>query len=175
MHFTKPTVFGLIQSTAVLAANHQVIVGQNNGLTFTPTTLNAAAGDTVQFMFATQVTQMLVYHSTDTNFIRTTLLLLALPIQDAPQVANSTRDSFQHQVLPPPALLLPPQALLPARSLPKAANGLSVERITFSLNARTLYRALRSLSRTPSRLRSTVPKLSIAKLAWSWSSTQPSR
>jgi len=54
MHFTKPTVFGLIQSTAVLAANHQVIVGQNNGLTFTPTTLNAAAGDTVQFMFATQ-------------------------------------------------------------------------------------------------------------------------
>lgn len=54
MHFTKPVVFGLVQSTAVFAANHQVIVGQNNALTFTPNTLNAAVGDTVTYMFATQ-------------------------------------------------------------------------------------------------------------------------
>jgi len=54
MHFTKPTVFGLIQSATVFAATHQVIVGQNNGLTFTPNTVTAAAGDTVQFMFSTQ-------------------------------------------------------------------------------------------------------------------------
>jgi plastocyanin len=53
MHFTKSAVVAFLP--AALAANFQVIVGANNGLTFTPTTVKAAAGDTVQFMFATQV------------------------------------------------------------------------------------------------------------------------
>jgi plastocyanin len=55
MHFTKPAVFGLIQSATVFAANQIVMVGPGGGLTFSPTTVKAAAGDTVQFMFATQV------------------------------------------------------------------------------------------------------------------------
>jgi plastocyanin len=53
MHFTKSAIMGFLP--AALAVNHQVIVGANNQLTFTPTTVNAAVGDTVQFMFATQV------------------------------------------------------------------------------------------------------------------------
>jgi plastocyanin len=53
MHFTKSAVIGFLP--AAFAANHQVIVGANNGLTFTPNTVTAAVGDTVQYMFATQV------------------------------------------------------------------------------------------------------------------------
>jgi len=52
MHFTKSAVIGFLP--AALAANFQVIVGANNGLTFTPNTVKAAVGDTVQYMFATQ-------------------------------------------------------------------------------------------------------------------------
>ncbi|KAF2399245.1 hypothetical protein EJ06DRAFT_557717 [Trichodelitschia bisporula] len=51
MHsFTLATLL----APAVLAANMQVIVGANNQLTFTPNTLTAQPGDTVQFMFAFQ-------------------------------------------------------------------------------------------------------------------------
>lgn len=43
-----------MQSASVLAATQQVMVGPNGGLTFSPNTVTAAVGDTVQFMFVSQ-------------------------------------------------------------------------------------------------------------------------
>lgn len=54
MHFTKSTTFALMQSASVFAATKQVMVGPNGGLTFSPTSVTAAVGDTVQFMFVSQ-------------------------------------------------------------------------------------------------------------------------
>lgn len=54
MHFTKSTAFAMMQSASVLAATKQVMVGPNGGLTFSPNTVTAAVGDTVQFMFVSQ-------------------------------------------------------------------------------------------------------------------------
>jgi len=54
MHFTKATALAILHSACVYAATMKVLVGQNNGLTFTPSTINAQAGDQVQFVFLTQ-------------------------------------------------------------------------------------------------------------------------
>ncbi|TLD38101.1 Siderophore iron transporter [Venturia nashicola] len=54
MHFAKSAAFALMQSASVLAATKQVMVGPNGGLTFSPNTVTAAVGDTVQFMFVSQ-------------------------------------------------------------------------------------------------------------------------
>lgn len=44
----------ILQSTCVSAAMMKVLVGQNNGLTFTPSSVQAQPGDQVQFVFLTQ-------------------------------------------------------------------------------------------------------------------------
>ena len=44
----------MLQASSALAATHNVNVGGNKQLIFTPTTINAAAGDTVQFTFLDQ-------------------------------------------------------------------------------------------------------------------------
>ena len=106
MHFTKSSVLaGLLP--AVMAKNFQVIVGQNNQLTFTPNTVNAAAGDTVQFMFANSVrTSNATLTSANhrlTSVFRTTLPPPAIQIMVASPAVNLTPGSSQ----PPASLLLP--------------------------------------------------------------------
>ncbi|KAE9963253.1 hypothetical protein BLS_009489 [Venturia inaequalis] len=54
MHFSAPTALAILQSTCASAAMMKVLVGQNNGLTFTPSTLQAQPGDQVQFVFLSQ-------------------------------------------------------------------------------------------------------------------------
>lgn len=55
MHFSSATALAIFQSTCISAAMMKVLVGQNNGLTFTPSTVQAQPGDQVQFVFLTQV------------------------------------------------------------------------------------------------------------------------
>jgi len=52
MFFSKSVIIAF--ASGAFAANHNVVVGQNNGLTFTPSTVTAAVGDTVTYQFATQ-------------------------------------------------------------------------------------------------------------------------
>jgi len=52
MYFSKIAFLSLLP--AVLATVHQVAVGPGNTLTFAPTTVQAAVGDSVQFNFLTQ-------------------------------------------------------------------------------------------------------------------------
>jgi plastocyanin len=52
MVFSKSAVLSFV--SAALAANHNILVGQGGGLTFTPQTVNAAVGDTVTYTFLTQ-------------------------------------------------------------------------------------------------------------------------
>ncbi|KIW01797.1 uncharacterized protein PV09_06653 [Verruconis gallopava] len=52
MHFSKSAVVAF--ASTALAANHNILVGLNGGLTFTPQTVNAAVGDTVTWTFLTQ-------------------------------------------------------------------------------------------------------------------------
>jgi len=53
MQLLKSISLCLIQVfTVVHCINHQVLVGQNNALTFAPSTVRAFPGDTVQFIFA---------------------------------------------------------------------------------------------------------------------------
>lgn len=55
MHFSAVMALAILQSTCVSAAMMKVLVGQNNGLTFTPSSVQAQPGDQVQFVFLTQV------------------------------------------------------------------------------------------------------------------------
>jgi len=52
MYFSNAAFLSLLP--AALAAVHQVAVGPGNTLTFAPTTVQAAVGDSVQFNFLTQ-------------------------------------------------------------------------------------------------------------------------
>jgi len=52
MFFSKSIIIAF--ASGAFAANHNVAVGQNNGLTFTPSTVTAAVGDTVTYQFLTQ-------------------------------------------------------------------------------------------------------------------------
>src|ERR1700760_1403777 len=52
--FSKNIIVAMLQASSALAATHNVNVGGNKQLIFTPTTVNAAAGDTVQFTFLDQ-------------------------------------------------------------------------------------------------------------------------
>jgi plastocyanin len=54
MHFSKATLLNLIPAVLAAGTVHQVTVGPSNTLTFSPNTINAAVGDSVQFNFATQ-------------------------------------------------------------------------------------------------------------------------
>jgi plastocyanin len=53
MYFSKTSI-ALLQATSALAAVHKVNVGGNQQLIFSPTSVTAAAGDTVQFVFLDQ-------------------------------------------------------------------------------------------------------------------------
>jgi len=54
MHFSSTTALAILQASSASAAMMKVLVGQNNGLTFTPSTVQAQPGDQVQFVFLTQ-------------------------------------------------------------------------------------------------------------------------
>jgi plastocyanin len=53
MYFSKTTI-ALLQAASALAATHKVNVGGNKQLIFTPTSVTAQPGDTVQFVFLDQ-------------------------------------------------------------------------------------------------------------------------
>jgi plastocyanin len=55
MQFTTSTIAAILLHTApIFAATHKVNVGGNKQLTFTPTSVTAAVGDTVQYVFQDQ-------------------------------------------------------------------------------------------------------------------------
>lgn len=52
MFFAKIAIISLIHLLLVVSAkNIQVMVGQNNSIVFSPNTVRAAIGDTVEFVF----------------------------------------------------------------------------------------------------------------------------
>jgi hypothetical protein len=52
MFFSKASIISLIQILPfVHCKNIQVLVGQNNTITFSPNTVKAVIGDTVEFLF----------------------------------------------------------------------------------------------------------------------------
>jgi plastocyanin len=52
MFFSKAAIISLIQILPfVHSKNIQVLVGQNNTIVFSPNTVKAALGDTVEFLF----------------------------------------------------------------------------------------------------------------------------
>lgn len=60
MHFTKSLLAAAIAATAS-AATHQIQVGTGGERVFEPATVNAAVGDTVQFIWVAGVCLALVY------------------------------------------------------------------------------------------------------------------
>jgi hypothetical protein len=55
MYFTKSFIAATAFMSAAYAANHQIQVGTGGLRVFTPSTVNAAVGDTVQFVFVAGV------------------------------------------------------------------------------------------------------------------------
>lgn len=52
--YSKNVIVAMLQASSALAATHNVNVGGNKQLIFTPTSVKAAAGDTVRFTFLDQ-------------------------------------------------------------------------------------------------------------------------
>jgi plastocyanin len=52
--FSKTAILALLQASMALGATYNVKVGGNQQLTFSPTTVKAVAGDTVNFQFLDQ-------------------------------------------------------------------------------------------------------------------------
>ena|SRR5579859_92727 len=147
----------ILGASMVQAANHVVVLGQNGALKFSPDSLVAAVGDTVEFQFAGGVFTLtwLVLTSRITPSVSPRSQHLACHSRVESGLASSSSQNPQQ-----PVEVLRLQQLLQPR-LPQDTRTWRNVKLPPSPHSP-------SQSTTPTHCGSTVPKLSTVKPVWLW-------